>query len=209
MATNISVFLSYIATSIEGVPDPLIEQQTRHTLADFCERSLVLKTEKTANLVSGTATYNITPDTDTQVVKVLSVYVDGEPISQTSVEELDESVADWRTATGVIDGYLLTSHEDVQFVRIPDSSITAGIRYRYAYRPDIAAVTFNDMLYERWFEGIMAGIKARLFMISGKPWSDPAQAGYYRGIYEDAIGAAAAMGAKQFGSIALRVRACP
>ncbi len=209
MTTNISVFLPYVSTAVEGAPDVLIEQQLRHTIADFCERSLVLKTEKTANLVAGTSTYTITPDAGTQVVKIIGVYVKNQLVLPTSIEDLDASVTDWRNASGQVIGYILNSHEEIQLVKNPDSSMTDGIRYRYAYRPDLAADDFHDMLYERWFEGLLAGVKGRLFALSGKPWSDPNQAGYYNSAFESAIGAAAAMGAKQFGSAALRVRACP
>jgi hypothetical protein len=206
---SISLFLPYIRTVAEGCPDLIIEQQIQHTIADFCERSLCLKTEKTIDLVANTASYNVAPAVGTEVVKILNLYVDGKPIDTTSVDEMDESVPDWRTRTGTVIGYLQDSHEDVLLVYIPTSDITGGIRFRYAYRPSILTTDFPDMLYERWFEGILAGAKARVFSITGKPWSDPAQASYLFGMYENAVGAAAAMGAKQFGRAPLRVRACP
>jgi hypothetical protein len=200
---------NHVKAIAEACPEIIITQQAQHTIVDFCERSLCLKKEEVVNLYSGVSEYTVDAGVGFQVVKVVDLYVNEKKIDPTSVEDLDQNITDWRTKTGTAIGYIHNSHEDIRIIYIPDQTIVDGLRFRFAYRPDYSATEFPDMIFERWFEGILAGVKSRILAITNKPWSDPAGADFYRGVFENAIGAASAMGAKQFGVAKLRVTPCP
>lgn len=52
-----------------------------------------------------------------------------------------------------------------------------------ALKKPVTATDLPDILYRNFFETIVAGTKARLFLSPNKSWSDPALAAFYKRVY--------------------------
>lgn len=199
MSLPLATFLPDVAIEVADCPQLIIQHHTVKVLADFCKQSrYLMETLPLISAVAGQASYVITPsEIKNLLVRVEQVWFDGEPLDPITVPELDAEMPDWQTTTGT--PHLYTWADDaLQLVPIPETDAANTIKVRISYTLKVSAVQteFPDILYDRFSQGIAAGIKASLMTIPGKAWSNPKLAAGYQRDFQVAVALAKGEGRK-------------
>lgn len=208
--TAYSGWLDYVVPDVPGITNPLAEQAIRNAVIDFCRRSRLYQKKLAAiNVVGGTPTYTVTPDTGTLVSDFLTVLVNGKPIDPQTEAWLDANVTNWRTtATGPARAYISPANNQLTIVPTPSESIASGLVVTVAQRPTRASTECPDWLLEDYAEEIAHGAKWRLFAMKRKPWSDPGLAKFHMGEFNAAVGMAGARASQARTRTRLRTAIC-
>lgn len=72
--------------------------------------------------------------------------------------------------------------------------------------PSRSATTIEERIYQDWYRYIVAGAKARMLNMAGKPWSNPIQAAAEKREYREGVGKARVKLATSFTRGSLRAR---
>lgn len=164
---------------VPGCPLALAAVCLRDAAIEYCKETMVLVTgsEVTFTPAAGTPVWDFAVD---QILDVLEARIDGEPIP---VLSLNDPVAD-------------DLEDDVYCVRFADAnnlSITPAptadldVDLLIATAPGPAALTMHDSLWAGHHEALKHGALRRLYEIPKRAWSDPQLAGYYGGLFQQAM----------------------
>jgi nucleoside diphosphate kinase len=181
MATALSIFKKYIAPDVLPCPDPIVERELIGTIIDFYERTHVITKDFNVELDSDDidSDYQDSIDIDLneyftnyRPVSVIRLNVDGRDYTPKYKEILNDLDA-WESSV---------REEDVKFfffltnssMRVYDMETSDSNLYiRMAIKPtrDITEVE-DESIYEDHLETIVAGVKARVLRMPGKPWTN-------------------------------------
>lgn len=191
MATvALSAFLPQISPKVTGCPDPLIYNALLSAATDFCSRSMIWSSRlAAASVTSANFPYTIPASAHARAVRLISAYVDGSELTETTYAKLD-TVEDWDTETGTPAQYLF--NEDDQLIVYPLPDTTVSLRLRAVFAPARGATAIEQTLYTNWLEPLASGAIKILAAEPGKPWSDPTQFSYHSGIFERGVASARA-----------------
>lgn len=168
-------FLDDVLPELPGCSVELALRRIRRVINNFATETRYLTTVlPLIDVVAGQATYSIlSPDADLQVIRPEEVRLNGEEISPFGVDELNAELPSWRTETGEPRLYTRENSDEIILVYVPTVSVAQGLMVKVSYAPDFAAVNgFERVLYDRFADGIAAGIKADLMLMPKKPWTD-------------------------------------
>lgn len=191
-----------------GAEVPLIEHQTRATVIDFCNMSEAWRTDTTAlDVLVGRSHYSFDrPIQDTEICKVLALFLDGKQLPLQSYADM-AATSDLFTRKGKVQSAFIEYDNKVMLYPIPDASQPDGLMARVAIRPSRSAKTMNEYVAKRYYEIILNGLKARMYAIPNKPWSDLGSSTVYQTRFKD--GCAKARRESHFGQGRVAARTKP
>ena len=181
MATSLATFKKYIAADVLPCPDPILERELIGTIIDFYERTHVVTKDFNVELDSDDidSDYQDSVDVDLneyftnyRPVSVIRLNVDGTDFVPKYKEILNDIDA-WEGSVreqGVKFFFFLSNSS----LRIYDMETSDSNLYiRMAVKPvrDITEVE-DERIYEDYLETIVAGVKARILIMPGKPWTN-------------------------------------
>lgn len=187
-------FYDDVLPEVPGCGATLAEKEIRSTCIDFMYRTeLQRKTVKDIDHPGGASALDLTTtafvaSTD-QVIAVLAVWLNLEPLDPMSVEEIQEEYPDWDTITGT-PKYYVQEGTNLWLVPSPAAVETNTIRVRVSYGPNETATAIPDSIFNAYREEIAAGAKGRLLAKAKKPWTDQSLAAEYMRVYSRAVEAA-------------------
>ncbi|MBL3524126.1 hypothetical protein IM876_15715 [Serratia plymuthica] len=177
----LDVFLPAIRRHINGPLEIMMRQSVLEAAIAFCRESMFCREELTlVNAMPGT-TYALTENSLVKCVKRLCV--------ADLSEQLRRADAPGSVLVAGIDFNVISANH-IAFVR-PFEKVSV----LFSIEPRRGVAEVPDALADDYLDVIAAGALNDLFMMPGKPWSDPQRAGYfntqfiegYRRAFRDAL----------------------
>jgi hypothetical protein len=210
MAKSLDAFHPDVAAHLAGCPDPVMDRAILNAAIEFCQRSLAWnETQDAETITLADLPYQVGGAPAGGVVcEVVSVSVDGNAVDQKNARTLDAR-GDWRSETGVSEGYVMVAADTIDLWRRPAAADTVSMIVTAAYMPTRSASSLPDFLYTQHAESIAAGALARLFILPGQPWTDAGLATGWRGMFNAAADELRAKVMRSFGGpVRVTYRSC-
>lgn len=199
-----SDLLDDVLPSLAADPsDPVTEHAIKRAVIEFCAGSWIWKhLPDPMDVVAGEAVYDIEPLPASDVAMVMTVALDGYPLSPQSTDWLDANEPGWRTVTGAPKYFTQVDTEQVFLAPVPDSngSLTATL----ALQPDQRSTGFPKWIANQHMYALASGAIARLMLMPGKPWTDVINGQDHRAKFEAAMANARASAVFGLGRASLR-----
>ncbi len=206
MATTYTAFLSKVSSEVPGCPLAVAEDAVREAAIEFCENGWVwIYTHAAIDSLANTGAYPFVPPTGARVSRVLQAWYETRQLVPKTADQLAEMYANWTTETGTPLYMLQDNEASLVLVPKPVTAVTAAITARVTLRPSRASTDIEDRIYEYHLDAIAMGAKAKLMMMSDKPWTNLKMAATYQSLFEDKIAAARYKAQKGFGRATRRV----
>ncbi|QKJ87409.1 hypothetical protein PMPD1_2467 [Paramixta manurensis] len=150
------VFLPFIRSRINGPLDMMMRNAVINASVQFCRESLYCREYvEIGNVEKGQTVELTTPDQPVKCVRLLNITFADEPLPYH-------------------DYYLMNSN--TLCFRRKLLAVNAVI----AVEPRISAAVVPDALADDYAEAVAFGALQELYMMPGKPWTDPQRSEYYR-----------------------------
>lgn len=204
-----SQFLDDVMPEVPGCAVNFAEKEIKNAGIDFMIRTQIQrKTVSNLDHPGGASAISlahtdIVSATD-QVVSVLGVWFNDNPLEIKSVEQIQDLYPNWNTRTGTPE-YAVQEGSDLWLVPSPASAQTNTIRVRVSFAPNETAAGIPDVVFNMYREDIALGAKARLLAKKNKPWTDQSLAAEYLRGYSRAVDAAAVKSARGGAKVLLTV----
>lgn len=180
-----SVFYPYILHSTLGAPEPLVDLMLLNTAIEFCDETNCVQIMQPAiDSVADQAEYTITPPTDLQLARVMSVWYERTKLPAVPSDLVDEPLA-YRSPIATTEAptgtpQLFYQQEPgaatIKLWPVPSQSTTGAISVRAVFKPAIDATTLPAILQTTWAKGFTAGVRAALHSIPNQVWTDSGRA---------------------------------
>ena len=196
-----SVFVPEIQPKVPGCPVFSIWLEVKRAAQDLFSRSFAWKETLPDQAVSAGATSVVidTGDTEKDLVKADTVWLDGRKLQRKTVDELNASgTDDWRTHTGVPYAFVQISPESLILYPKPVSAGT--LRVFAALQPSETATGIPDDMARQYRDTLIAGARSRLMLDTDKAWSNPGMGAIEQNKYEAGVGSAQHQAATGFGN---------
>ena len=173
-------FFPLVYPDVPGVTPDMATQAIQNTIIEFCEKSLIHQvTLDPLTLVEGLDTYDLEPDGDVRVTKIMRAWFRGTELTALAPDDIERPdpyntiIGDYRPDKAEPKGYTQRDEYDtITFTPIPNQRYQNAITMRVALVPLRSATQIADFLLETWGEIISFGAKARLQVNPGKPYTN-------------------------------------
>lgn len=169
-----------------GCPTPTVDTALIDVAREFCTKTSCWEFTSTANVYPYDSRAEFDADTGTEVVKVLSLVVNGEEYDIKSTRDLPPT---WRTDPP--DDNTLYHDNRTEFLIFPVPAETDTVEMKMVLRPTLSATTVGDEVFDLYAEAIAAGVRSKLQRMPRQPWTDLVQAQIDDAQYQKAIHSAA------------------
>lgn len=198
---------------VPGCPNVLAVHELRRAAQDFCEKTMAWKVIETARAVTaGTETVAAAPaDTGMELSEVERVSYDGKRLDPETLDSIEQNHgANWEAHTGTPFAYFQLTPGEIRLYPTPAEDAQTGIVFTLVVKPSDTATGLPDDLAIKYRNAIHTGAKARLMAMTGKPWSNPADAAVHAQEFDSMCGTGHTQAARSFGSarIASRPKWC-
>lgn len=198
---------------VPGVPNVQAAHELRRAAQVFFEQSKAWKVIEPARPVTaGTVSISAAPsDAQQELSEVLSVKYDGKSLNVETMESIEAAYGpDWGSHTGTPVAYFQLTPGEITFYPTPADDAITGVVLTLVVKPSDAATGLPDDMAVKYRDAMHVGAKARLMLIPGKPWSNPADGVGYGAAFDSMCGTANSQAAKSFGRarIASRPKWC-
>lgn len=183
-------FLREIIPYVRDVPEVVVIQAVRNATIQFCERTRVLQTNLDPMDVTATVSvYDFQPDIGYKVVDIMEAWYGDQLLIPKAVEELTRiyRTSNWNDLDGNPYYYFRSRTQEITLVPSPRTNETAKLKLRVAVTPSRDSDTVDSEVYERYYEFISLGARARLFDTANQPYYDPKAAQLYLKRFSDAM----------------------
>ena len=171
---QISDVADELRLDVPGAPMPLVERELREAAREFCDKSLAWRyVGDKAAVTAGQETIDPDLPTESELILVDWLAIDGTRIAPTSAADVPPSLAD----TGPVTAFRVEGDEIVP-MPVPDADATAQVGV--IVRPSSTARSIDDALWGHWSDGIKSRAIARLCLMHGRTWSNPDLGGYHQ-----------------------------
>ncbi|RLM26503.1 hypothetical protein BIY29_05440 [Brenneria alni] len=167
----LDVFLPVIRKHISGPLDLMMRQSALEAAITFCRESLFCRDTLTLENVAAGATHALTENNQVKCVKRLQV--------KDYSERLNNADASGRELLAGID-FAVISANHISFNRA-----FGRVEILFAVEPRRNASEVPDALADDYIDVIAAGALDDLYLMPGRPWSDPQRAAYFRALFTD------------------------
>jgi hypothetical protein len=206
MTAALTDFAKYVRPEVPGCAEPLLLDAILESCIDFCTRSELLSEIVEQVLVASTKTYSLTPtDATLYPARLRAVLNDGVELTPTNAASY--TLLSERTDSGTPTYYFSPTRSQVTLAPVPDTAAT--LEFDLVLRPVRTATTVPSVLFDEWAKAVANGAKAQLLAQVGRPWANAALAGYFQGLYDDAVATAAAQVAMGNTGAAMHVAVSP
>ena len=184
MSVALLQFAKYVRPEVAGCSEIQILDAILRAAIVFCNKSRYIKETFNVMTVAGTNKYVMTLPADLQARKIISVkrglYRDLDP---SSFREFQNN--DLNTLAGTPQHFYMDKDRNLVLGNIPVAVETLYVTA--IVRPTETATTLPSTLFDEYADEIAMGAKSRLMIMKGQAWTDVAQAGIYRTLFNDAI----------------------
>jgi hypothetical protein len=174
-----------VMPELPGAPLPLVLNAIRNSVIAFCNGSTVWREWlDPIDVVAGQNTYAIETDSGTDLVQLQSLKFDGRKLTPRDEDWLDNWNPRWRTELRVPEHYMMQDQDNVILAGVPQFGLVGGLLLSVSLQPSRTAKTFPGWIYSQYWEGIADGVKARMMVMPGKPWSSTQLSQMYQGKFD-------------------------
>jgi len=160
-----SAFYPYVIdTIIEASADDVL-RATQLAVRQFATDTEWFNETYTVDLVAGQTTYSIESNYDARNLRVLSITINGQAPTST-------------------DYALAGNGRTVTLTNAPADNVTDGLVLTCVTMPDLDCDELDEDQMESMPEAIISLTKHILYRMPRKPWSDPIQSQFYKGLYD-------------------------
>lgn len=208
MTKAFTAFYDEVMPELPGASPALVLKVIKDVCRDFHERSFCEQDTLPIDLLTGVPSYalTITDPVNYELVQVLGVKYNDQPLDPASPLVLDREEFEWKTRAGSVRRYTMDDASTIRFVSVPQASETGTVQVQVAITPLEAGAGISDDIFRTWKYEIARGVIGRLQIMARKPWSDANMSEMNRHTYEQAIGGAALKMLKGHGAGPLRTR---
>jgi len=178
-------FHSLVMPSVLGCPIPTVDNAIRLTARDFCLRTREWRESESFTAPGVIQQFDIDIPTGTELVRIVSVDVAGEPLDIFGRGELPASWATCAPSNG-----LYHVGTDI-YMLFPAPIAGAVVTVETALMPSNTGTGISDDVFARHAEAIASGALSRLMKLPRQPWSDINLAVLHAGEYERSVHLAA------------------
>lgn len=192
MATTVpaSTLLPFVAPDVPEAPEPLVLRNIMLAANDYCVQTGVWdEIQDPVTILDNIHTYDIDTPTGAQVATIKDIWLANRKLIPVSMDQLMEKMPNWQSATGSEPAYYNAASDwtTYRIYPIPYQAQKAKMTLRVAYAPDQFGDVVPRFLVDRWLDEVVAGAKARLLAMVGKPWTNAAAAQFFQRQYEQGI----------------------
>ena len=187
-------FFPDVLPDVPGCPADMAIRAIRHTVIEFCERSLIHQvTQDPISLRPNLSDYYLDAPTGFRIQKIMKVWFRGQVLEPVAPDEINTPeaynprISGYTATKGQPVAYTQKDFDSVTFLPIPDQTYSTAITMRVALVPLRDATSCEDFLYEQWGEHLACGAKARLMLTMGKPYTNPEAAAVNQARYNVAL----------------------
>lgn len=162
-----------------GCSEPLAAQAVLDAAITFCEDSLAVREVlDPQTLQAGLDQYELSAPSSQEVVRVLNVWVDNQLLRPVPAEQVDYAARQ----DGPPTHYYVLRQDEVLTLQLYPTPITSGVlSAEVALRPTREATQVATDLYTYWLDAVLAGALARLLVLPGASFANPASAVHQMG----------------------------
>lgn len=169
-----SDMLDDVLPSLAADPsDPVTEHAIKRAVIEFCAGSWIWKhLPDPMDVTANEAVYDLEPLPGTDVSMVMSVALDGYPLTNKATDWLDSNEPGWRTVTGTPRYFTQVDPTQLILAQVPSASTTGGLTATLALQPDQRATGFPSWIANQYLYALADGAISRLMLMPNKPWTD-------------------------------------
>lgn len=181
--TNLTAWYDDVIPAAPGCPLPVALQKIRSAVIEFCKASRAWRyLDLTAiDAVGGQQSYTIdtgatvgTLPSGTVVAHVFQVNYNGEQIDAVTPATFRAKSETWFSDQGDPECFTLFEEGSISLWKIPSADAAGAISIpEVALAPSETATTVDATIFERYREAIAKGALAKLYLMPGKPYSNP------------------------------------
>lgn len=183
-------FLDAVMIDSPGCLIDVALTEIKNAIIDFCERSLSVQvTTDPMSVTAGQAEYDVDVDTGYTPVKIMSLWYGTNKLDPIAPDMIND-VSSFNLAidsTGTPNRYTQRSAAEVTLIPTPDTTVANSVTMRVAVKPLRSSTSIEDVIYEDYFDAIVAGAKYRLMLSPGKSYTNPGAAAYNKNIFETGV----------------------
>lgn len=189
MAKDYDVFVPHILPLCPGAPDFLIERVARDAIIELCQDTRALRRQiDPITLIANEYEYDLEPPANTVVHDIDYVSYKGDLLKPVTARMLERDTPDWRNRTSSRPRlYTKYKPDTLYVVPKPTATIADALDISLILKPSRSSLTFDDELYEEYFDTIVNNILARLMRMPKKDWTDKQSAAEYYALYQTDI----------------------
>lgn len=186
-----SQFLPDILPYVNGCAGIMAEAAVAAAVIEFCERTNWLLYEPAEiSVVSQTAEYALAlpSNGNYEVSQIVHLAYDGYELPGKPLEQIAKMFGfDWRMVSGLPACYTQITNSSVVLVPWPLDTETGAVTAIASLRPMRSATTVDASIYEKWFEIIAFGVRARLHDTPNQPYYNERAAAKFRAYFQTGI----------------------
>lgn len=193
----LSAFYPQITVYAPAAPVNVIDFCLRSACIEFADRSLILQQlNDPVGVTAGTADYELDLPAQTQVARVLDVWLAGDKLTPTAPPHFNDADALYGSPDAENRGtprYAFFKTPAVGVLTLapaPGFTQPNSLRVRLAYKPSRNATAVDDTLFNDWADEIVAGALARVYAIPGQPFTNFAAVDGQRALFLMGVGRA-------------------
>lgn len=168
-----------VAPWVPGAPNNMIELELRDALIEFCEDTEAWTETVTMDQVADQAEYEISLTNEASIQRVMEVLV-----KTNTSQDYD----DLRRSPYPVEYYKLNADGDtIVFYNNnePSQTITDGIQFKFALRPQDRTEELSGDLLDRYGRGIAKLARYKMMTVPKKPYYNPQEAQRYYDEYKN------------------------
>lgn len=200
MATWAALY-PWLMPSVRGVSAPQADQELRTAAQEFCERTRAWLQWLDPIALTGAASYVLALPAGAMVHQLERATLGGVPVELPNWRGFDVDTADNQAQ-----GRGFTTADRITVVPVATYAAGQVLKLQAVLKPSGSATTLPDAMAAQFGRFIAEGAKARLMLLAGREYSNPALAGVAQDAFEQAIGRIQHEAYKGFGGSVPRQR---
>ena len=194
---SLDLFVPWVEPNAYGAPEPLIKQMLLDAAIDFCGETNIVQTVEVQTVTEGEPRYDLAVPAQQTLVTVLDVFYRERRLRPALAENIESGAALRAGVDTAVESrrgtpelfYQITPSDSAVFLwPLPDQTVADGLGIRASFEPARNATSLDDKLYGS-VQTIAYGALARLLIMPGQPFTNPALAEEYERRFSSAISA--------------------
>lgn len=174
-----------VMLSVPDAPEPVVARAYSEAARQFCTDTLAWRDGGLylayLNMPGPLGEFAVAVDDQTEVFDAARVEFRGRSLEKSTLGEIRRREQRGRPSAFTISSSRLFVSPD------PGVGHESAIRADFILRPRRGATEIPETVADRWGDIIDHGALSRLLAVPGKPWTEYGGAGYYAGLFQQAI----------------------
>jgi len=174
---------------VPGCPEMIIENAVRASVLSFCEQSGIIQHEMDpVTIVAGIAEYDFEAPNELIVDKIIVANFNSRSLDVLSPRMVEERFPRHRSVDGSPEGIMRIDGSIFKLYPTPHTTVASALFLTVALKPEPGSEYAPEILMQDHKAAIVDGAAARLLMMPGKDWTNPAMAGSHAATFAAAVG---------------------